>query len=514
MAEPSTTADPADLKSELRNLLALATEKYALKQYAPAAEVFSQAAEVQDQLNGEMSPENADLLYQYGRCLYHVAVGNSDVLGGKVAGVGGEPGPRGKKRKVRAREEGEGVDGKAGGMGAATAGASSGAHSLLGNAPQLKVLEQEDDDSKASGDVTVGEDAMADGKEQNGAKPFFQITGDENWTDSDDSDPDDADVDAHAAAEAEGEEEEDDFAIAYEILDDARILFTRKLADAGAETIANPPNTTTTTMPPEVRHLKERLADTHDLQAEISLENERFADAITDTRDALALKRQLYPAESSLLAEAHFKLSLALEFASVTTAGGEGGEGVAEAGKQTVDEGMRAQAAAEMEQAITSCMLRIAKESAALTALDAAESNERRKAIAEVEEMVAEMQLRLVDLRNPAVSMIGNTAAGTEGLGGVLGAMLGGQRGPGQTTTTAGATGGREANDLSGVVRKKVKVRLDPVGVKVALAQDPRGWEAGRGKRKAENGEGEDGTSGEGSAANGKRVQFDDGGVD
>ncbi|KAK3109490.1 hypothetical protein LTR53_017206, partial [Teratosphaeriaceae sp. CCFEE 6253] len=168
MAEPSTTADPSDLKYELRKLLALATEKYALKQYAPAAEVFSQAAEVQDQLNGEMSPENADLLYQYGRCLYHVAVGNSDVLGGKVAGAGGEVGPRGKKRKVRAREEGEGVDGKAGGMGAATSGASSGAHSLLGNAPQLRVLEQEDDDSKASGDVTVGVDAMADGKEQNG----------------------------------------------------------------------------------------------------------------------------------------------------------------------------------------------------------------------------------------------------------------------------------------------------------------------------------------------------------
>ncbi|KAK3082543.1 hypothetical protein LTR53_020265, partial [Teratosphaeriaceae sp. CCFEE 6253] len=104
-----------------------------------------------------------------------------------------------------------------------------------------------------------------------------------------------------------------------------------------------------------------------------------------------------------------------------------------------------------MEQAITSCMLRIAKESAALASLDAAEANERRKAIDEVEEMVAEMRLRLVDLRNPAVSMIGNTAAGTEGLGGVLGAMLGGSGGSGQTTTTAGATGGREANDLSGV---------------------------------------------------------------
>lgn len=72
----------------LDGLIAKATAKYAVKDYSAAAELYSQATELQAELNGEMSVQNADLLYLYGRCLYHVAVQNSDVLGTKVAGEG------------------------------------------------------------------------------------------------------------------------------------------------------------------------------------------------------------------------------------------------------------------------------------------------------------------------------------------------------------------------------------------------------------------------------------------
>ena len=86
-----------ELIAKLDQLKASATQQYSLKNYSAAAESYSEAAEIQDLINGEMSPDNADLLYQYGRCLYHVAVANSDVLGGKVAS--GEE-PKRKKRKV------------------------------------------------------------------------------------------------------------------------------------------------------------------------------------------------------------------------------------------------------------------------------------------------------------------------------------------------------------------------------------------------------------------------------
>ncbi|KAK1054116.1 hypothetical protein LTR74_016071 [Friedmanniomyces endolithicus] len=471
---------PADLTTKLDHLKAAATQQYSLKNYTAAAESFSEAAELQDQLNGEMSPENVDLLYQYGRCLYHVAISNSDVLGGKVAST---EEPKRKKRKVGKSESNVDALGGAGVVG----------------------------DALKDGEEKLGEEVVAATEEEkNGmlvdepvagtAIPFFQITGDENWTDSEEEEDD-----AQAEGEADAEEEEDDFAIAYEILDTARILLSRKL-EAAQETAGKG-----TTSSPEMRQLKERLADTHDLQAEISLENERFQDAIQDTRDALALKLDLYPQESSLIAEAHFKLSLALEFASVTSTAEAGGDAEA-AGDSVaqVDEGMRKESAGEMEKAIASCRLRISKEEEACTAeSDAAKAEERRKAVAEVNEMVADMEQRLRDLRNPAVSMSGVSGVlggggldvgGSDPLRGVLGAMLG-ESGVEQRKRVAEAT--EKANDLTGLVKhRKKKVKVEEVGGAGGAAEEANG----KGKRKAE----EMGGDGNGGAMNGKKAKIED----
>ena len=478
----TNTTAPADLTTKLDHLKAAATQQYSLKNYTAAAESFSEAAELQDQLNGEMSPENVDLLYQYGRCLYHVAISNSDVLGGKVASA---EEPKRKKRKV----------GKSEGSAEALGGAG-----VIGEA--LKDGEQKPVEDQA---VPVAEEEEKDGMLMDEpvaatAKPFFHIIGDENWTDSEE-DEDDAEADG----EAEAEEEEDDFAIVYEILDTARILLSRKV-EAAQQSAGK-----STTSSPEMRQLKERLADTHDLQAEISLENERFQDAIQDTRDALALKLDLYPQESSLIAEAHFKLSLALEFASVTStaadAGGDaavGGDSVAQ-----VDEGMRKESAGEMEKAIASCRLRISKEEEACTAeADAAKADERRKAVAEVKDMVADMEQRLRDLRNPAVSMsavsgvLTGDVGGGDPLRGVLGAMLG-ESGVEQRKRVAEAT--EKANDLTGLVKhRKKKERVEEVdGAGIAV-----GAVSGKGKRKAEEVDGEG--SGNGGAINGKKAKIED----
>ena len=64
------------------------------------------ATELQAKLNGEMSAQNADLLYAYGRCLYHCAVKNSDVLGSKVAGEKQEDGLGRSKGKKAAKDNG------------------------------------------------------------------------------------------------------------------------------------------------------------------------------------------------------------------------------------------------------------------------------------------------------------------------------------------------------------------------------------------------------------------------
>ena len=73
-------------RNELEALIKRAVAKDAIKDYNAAAELYSEATEIQAKLNGELSLENADLLFAYGKALYNVAISKSDVLGSKVAG--------------------------------------------------------------------------------------------------------------------------------------------------------------------------------------------------------------------------------------------------------------------------------------------------------------------------------------------------------------------------------------------------------------------------------------------
>lgn len=212
------------------------------------------------------------------------------------------------------------------------------------------------------------------------SKPFFQFTGDDNFVDSDEEEED---------AEAVDEDDEDDFANAFEVLDLARILYLKKLEVAEESDNAKGKSTELST---EVKHIKERLADTYDLQAEISLEAERFSDAVTDLRTALDLRYSLFPFEDPSVAECHYKLSLALEFASVPQEDEDGEK------EKTVDEEMRKEAAIQMERAIESCRVRMTHEEEKLEAvkdMDEDRVTASKRKIANVKEIIADMEQRV-----------------------------------------------------------------------------------------------------------------------
>ncbi|KAK4693953.1 HAT1-interacting factor 1, partial [Lecanoromycetidae sp. Uapishka_2] len=422
----SVVATDGDSRSKLEDLKAQATLKYSVKDYNAAAELYSYAVELQDEINGEMSSENADLLYAYGRCLYHLAIKNSDVLGSKVAGEKREEKPTGSKsKKVKREHMPEATDGQ---------------EQKVVEEIVAQVVEEKE------GIVKPEEDAEKE------SKPYFQFKGDENWDTSDDED-DDGEEDREGGEDAD---EEDDFANAYEVLDMARVLLQKKIAEAedssgkGKEKGENI----------ELRQLKERLADTYDLQAEISLEGERFPAAVVDLKSALQLKRALFPQESSLLAEAHYKLSLSLEFSSVTQQKNENGD-VEPGTEAQVDDAMREEAAQEMEAAIASCKLRIQKEESKLlnsaqTNGDASKPKVTRADIDDVKEMVKDMEQRLTELRQPPVSINDPTGLGTldgsHPLSGILGQVLG-ESPEAQKKRIEEASKG--ANDLTGMVKKK-----------------------------------------------------------
>ncbi|KZT25224.1 hypothetical protein NEOLEDRAFT_373994 [Neolentinus lepideus HHB14362 ss-1] len=92
------------------------------------------------------------------------------------------------------------------------------------------------------------------------------------------------------------DEPEDDFNAAWEVLDLARALYVRKKDDGD--------------------DVKLKLADTYITLGDVSLETEKFDQAINDYSAGLAIKEQLLPVSSRQIAEAHYKLSIVLDLTS------------------------------------------------------------------------------------------------------------------------------------------------------------------------------------------------------
>ncbi|RAL07558.1 SHNi-TPR domain-containing protein, partial [Aspergillus homomorphus CBS 101889] len=391
-ASPRTRFD-GDHQASLDNLVSQAAAKDAIKDFNAAAELYSEATELQAKLNGELALENADLLFAYGKALYNVAVSKSDVLGTKVAT---EPPSQSDKPSP-------------------TAG---------------KVIQNAITEAQVAG---PGHEVEAKSSEST-SRSYFQFTGDENFDESDTEDEADSQV----------AEDEDDFANAYEVLDLARILFQKKLdaleEEQGKGKSAGAPS--------NLEQLKERLADTYDLQAEISLEAERFTDAVADLRTALSLRQSMFPMEDPSVAECHYKLSLALEFGSVSRGDDDGED-------NKVDEAMRKDAVTHMQHAIDSCRVRMSQEQAKLDAsnsLDEDKETTMKRRIANVKDIISDMEQRLIDLQRPSASSFNASGVEDTMLRGILGQIVG-QPVSEQKARLDAVT--KNANDLSAFVKRK-----------------------------------------------------------
>lgn len=159
--QPPAAGEESNIASELYNsvkvsladLCAKGTAQYAHKNYDEAADLYARASELQAELNGEMSPDNAEILFLYGRSLFKVGQSKSDVLGGRAGSEKKKPTGVAKTKKSSAEE-----------------------------------AKTEDEKITEEGIAIVAEQNGGGAKaaEGNGVnKPLFQFTGDENFEDSD-----------------------------------------------------------------------------------------------------------------------------------------------------------------------------------------------------------------------------------------------------------------------------------------------------------------------------------------
>ncbi|KAJ7063751.1 hypothetical protein C8F01DRAFT_1134196 [Mycena amicta] len=153
--------------------------------------------------------------------------------------------------------------------------------------------DQEDEDD-APGEATSGNGPILSfsGDAEDDAVDLFKAAEDAVAAEDNDNDGEDA--------EGGGDEPEDDFNAAWEVFELARGIYAKQSEENGGEDAA----------------LQLKLAETYLALGDVSLETEKFDQAITDYEAGLALKSVLLPQSSRQLAEAHYKLSIVLDLTS------------------------------------------------------------------------------------------------------------------------------------------------------------------------------------------------------
>ncbi|KAI5961557.1 hypothetical protein KGF57_001682 [Candida theae] len=398
---------------EVNRLVQEGSKSYASKEFDLASEKYGKACEVfSTEHEGE---EDGDLLFLYGKALFQSGVSKSEVLGGVSASGQGD-----------AEENEENGD-------------SEDADGEGGNKFQFY------DAEPIEGEVAAenSEQEEGDAEEKDVENENAEEKKDEGGEDEE--------------ADEESGQEPGDLEMAWIILDATRAVFEKQLESAIKPTqlppyISKPDDAIDNDY---VKVLK-KLSETYDILGEVSLEMENFPQSAQDFTKSLELRSELFPFESPLVSESHYKLALALEFCVE-----DGGQDVTEA---------RQNAAKHIQEAIKSTEARNEKETDASVKKDN-------------EEMIGELKEKYQDLiKDPSEQLqqeqldimkgiLGSEAAGANAGQAIINNLTsivkkkgeeGNSSSSSGTTTTAttgnnnpAASAPKPVNDLSGLVKKR-----------------------------------------------------------
>lgn len=245
--------------TEVKKLLEEGAKSYASKNFEVAIENYGEACQLYSQdHDGEEDP---DLLLLYGKALFQLAQSRNGLFGGNPDATDDKEG-----------EAGTDADAK-----------PSNANGMFTFSEDVPLAEEEDEDENPAKEEEEEQDEEED-EEEEGAKDEKKDTNEE-------------------------EEEQSDFEVAWEILDLARALFESQIGGMSNDI----PQDINKSQDPVIQ-TKLKLSEIYDLLGEISLETENFKQASDDFESLLKVRESLYQFNSNMISEAHYKLSLALEF--------------------------------------------------------------------------------------------------------------------------------------------------------------------------------------------------------
>ncbi|WFD41832.1 hypothetical protein MPSI1_000468 [Malassezia psittaci] len=256
----SSKSSVVSLADNVKQQLDEAARSFALKKYEQTADLLASALEELRESYGEDAPELAPVLHQYGRALLEHVI-------------------------------------EAGGA--------------LGNGGAV------DTQPTAEKAVDSSLDAIASGKEVEQAEEQSKASGKRKALDE-------SETNEEGQEDQEEEEEDDDLAVAFAVLDLARVILERILTTSASQPATSQDTSSRTNQSAELKTLAGEILDEKALIAElgevyndlgdVGLESENFEQASEDYASSLRLLSPLLKPYSRRLSDAHLRLGLALEF--------------------------------------------------------------------------------------------------------------------------------------------------------------------------------------------------------
>ncbi|KAH8555351.1 hypothetical protein BGW37DRAFT_476804 [Umbelopsis sp. PMI_123] len=228
-------------------------------------------------------------------------------------------------------------------------------NSVLGNAAT--------EDTTAADDTETQNATMSNPRFHFEGEPDLREVEAENGNEGDDED---------GQAEQEEEEDGDMFNDAWDVLDIARVIYEK---DSSQEA-------------------RLKLADVYSCLGDVSLETEKFDQAIPDFRSALSIKQCILDQDNRELAELHYKLALALEYST-----SEQHLAIEETQNAVKVLRNRLSTLKEKQLAESGDVKGKGKETDAV--VDSGRTSDIQKEINEIQELIPDMEVKIEELKNP-----------------------------------------------------------------------------------------------------------------
>merc|ERR1712096_595662 len=298
-ASPVKVKTSIEVQEEAKTHLATGKRHLLVSDVPAAVTSLALSCELLSTQFGETAKECAESYYYYGKALLELSRLESGVLGNALDGVP-EEGDEANTSQVEdpakmTDDEKKEVEEKVG-------------EALEENFQESLQKKEEEEKSEESKEGDAGTSEGSKNKE-------VETTEDEGMEEGDDSEAEESngeDMDAEkstteGADNTEGdsekkdeEEEPSNLQLAWEMLELAKMVYTKQAEESAVDTKAE---------------IEEELCSTMLALGEVSLENENYKQAVEDIRMCLK-KQEILPKDSRVVAETHYQLGVALGFNS------------------------------------------------------------------------------------------------------------------------------------------------------------------------------------------------------